>query len=91
MALEILLTILYIILAVVFIIVGVYLILLLHETRKSLSSVNKMIGHVDSIARFFDEKVARPAGSVASITKGVADLVDVIKEFKGGKRKRSDE
>ena len=89
MNLDILLTIFYIILAIVFSIVGVYLILLLHETRRSLTSMNKMIGHVDSIARFFDEKVSSPASSVAGIAKVVGDLVDVLKEFRGGSKEKS--
>ena len=91
MNLDILLTIFFIILAIVFIIVGVYLILFLHETRRSLTRMNKMIGHVDSIARFFDEKVASPASSVAGIAKVVGDLVYVLKEFKGGRKRKGDE
>jgi len=91
MIFETILTFILIILAIVFIGVGVYLILVLGEIRDSLRHVNKVIGHIDSLTRFLDEKVARPVGSVASVAKVFNDLVDVLKEFKQGRRRKKDE
>lgn len=77
--------------AAILIAVGIYLILVLNETRKSLRRLSSIFGHIDSLITILDEKVARPATSVVGVVNIVRDLVDVLRDLKGGRKGYSDE
>lgn len=91
MELETILTFLLVILTAVFIVVGVYLVIILIDIHQSIKHINKVVGHLDSITRIIDEKVVRPASSIASLAKVFGDLVDVLKEFSNKKRGKANE
>ena len=65
--------------------VGIYLIVVLHEARQSLKKVNKILGHVDSLLEILDEKIARPATSLAGVLGVAREIVDMVKDFREGR------
>jgi prophage DNA circulation protein len=85
------LLIIIVLVAAILIAVGIYLILVLNETRKSLRRLNNIFGHIDSLITILDEKVARPATSVVGVVGVVKDLVDVLRDLKGGRKGYRDE
>lgn len=74
--------------AAILIAVGVYLIIVLHEARQSLKRFNKILGHVDSLLEILDDKIARPASSLAGVFSIVKDVADLLKDFREGRHKK---
>jgi hypothetical protein len=72
-----------ILLAVILGAVGIYLILVLHEFRRSLKRFNGILDHVDSLLEILDSRIARPANSILGAVGAIKEIVDLLKEVRG--------
>lgn len=74
--------------------VGIYLLLVLHETRKTLQRANNILSKIEATANFFEEKIARPAtsfGSIALIMKEGLDFFAEIRRTLKSRQERPNE
>lgn len=73
--------------------VGVYLILILHETRRSLQRINNLLDRIDKVSAFFENNVLRPSASFVNIASIVKEGMELFSQIKTtlGKEKGNDE
>ena len=70
-----------ILVAIVLVAVGIYLILVLHEARKSILRLNNILDHVESIIDILDTKIARPASSLVGALAVVKEVMELVRGF----------